>query len=69
MCGLLAILADTKHFISTLFPTWLVNTCVSMSYSVRIPSYSGPYSVRMRENTGQNNSEYGYVFCSVCIKV
>ena len=23
--------------------------------SVRIPSYSGPYSVRMRENTDQNN--------------
>ena len=39
--------------------------------SVRIWSYSGPYfnefglsispySVRMRENTDQNNSEYGY---------
>ena len=27
--------------------------------SVRIQSYSGPYSVRMRESTDQNNSEYG----------
>ena len=26
--------------------------------SVRIRSYSGPYSVRMLENTDQNNSEY-----------
>ena len=28
--------------------------------SVRIRSYSGLYSVRMRENTDQNNSEYGH---------
>ena len=28
--------------------------------SVRIRSYSGPYSVRMRENMDQNNSEYGH---------
>ena len=27
--------------------------------SVRIRSYSGPYSGRMRQNTDQNNSEYG----------
>ena len=27
--------------------------------SVRIRSYSGPYSVRMWENTDKNNSEYG----------
>ena len=27
--------------------------------SVRIRSYSGPYSVRMRENTDQIDSEYG----------
>ena len=27
--------------------------------SVRIRSYSGPYSVWMRKNTDQNNSEYG----------
>ena len=26
---------------------------------VRISSCSGPYSVRMRKNTDQNNSEYG----------
>ena len=28
--------------------------------SVRTRSYSGPYSVRMQENTDQNNSEYGH---------
>ena len=27
--------------------------------NVRIRSYSGPYSVQIRENTGQNNSKYG----------
>ena len=34
--------------------------------SVRIRSYSGPhYSVRMRENADQNNSEYGHFLRSV----
>ena len=28
--------------------------------SVHIWSFSGPYSVRMRENTDQKNSEYGH---------
>ena len=28
--------------------------------TVSIRSYSGPYSVRMRENTDQNDSEYGH---------
>ena len=28
--------------------------------SIRIRSFSGPYSVRMRENTDQKNSEYEY---------
>ena len=28
--------------------------------SVRIRSYSGVYSVRMRKNTDQNNAEYGH---------
>ena len=28
--------------------------------SVRIRSFSGPYSVRMRENADQKNSEYGH---------
>ena len=28
--------------------------------SARIRSYSCPYLVRMRENTDQNNSEYGH---------
>ena len=34
-----------------------VNHCVK---AVRIRSYSGPYSVRMRENKDQNDSEYGH---------
>ena len=29
--------------------------------SVRIRSFSGPYSVQMWESTGQKNSEYGHV--------
>ena len=29
-----------------------------ISFRKRIQSYSGPYSVRMRENTGQNSSGY-----------
>ena len=33
--------------------------------SVRIWSYSGPYSVRLWENTVQNNFEYGYFLRSV----
>ena len=33
--------------------------------SVPIRSYSGMYSVRMRENTDQNNSEYGHFSSSV----
>ena len=37
--------------------------------SVRIRIYSVPQSVRMRENTGQNNSEYGYFWRSDAIKV
>ena len=36
--------------------------------SVRIRSSSGPYSVRMRENTDQKNSEHGYFLCSVGLK-
>ena len=32
--------------------------------SVCIWRYSGPYSVRMRENTDQNNSEYVYILRS-----
>ena len=34
--------------------------------SVRIWSNFGPYSVRMQENTDQNNSEYGH--CSVSLR-
>ena len=32
--------------------------------SVRIRSFSGPYSVPMRDNTDQKNSEYGHFSCS-----
>ena len=33
--------------------------------SVRIQSYSGPYSVRMRRNLDQNNPKYKHFLCSV----
>ena len=33
----------------------MISHCVE---SVRFRSYSGPYSVQIRENTDQNNSEY-----------
>ena len=32
-------------------------------------SYSGPYSVQIRENTDQNNSEYGHFLRSVFAKM
>ena len=35
----------------------LMTHCIK---SVRKRNYSGPYSVRVHENTGKNNSEYGY---------
>ena len=34
--------------------------------NVHIRSYSGPYSVQMRKNTDQNNSEYGQ-FLTQCL--
>ena len=36
------------------------NVSHSLQKSARIRIYSGPYSVRMRENTDQNKSEYGH---------
>ena len=30
------------------------------------PNVVSPYLIRMRENTDQNNSEYGHFLCSVC---
>ena len=36
---------------------WFLGCCCVKS--VRIRNYSGPYSVRMRKNADQNNSEYG----------
>ena len=44
------------HFIMTGMCPWLIH-CVK---SVRIRSYSGSYSVRMRENKDQDNPEYGH---------
>ena len=35
--------------------------CIHCVKSVHIWSYSGPYSVRMRENTDQDNSKYGHI--------
>lgn len=37
--------------------------------SVRIPKFSSPYSVQMRENIDQKNSEYGYFLGSEVVKV
>ena len=34
---------------------------------VRIRSYPGPNSVRMRKNTDQNNSEYGHILPSALV--
>ena len=36
--------------------------------SVRILSYSGPYSVRMQENVDQNNCEYGHFSHSATVE-
>ena len=52
LCILLFLLFDiflvTRHYVKC----------------VRIRSYSGPYSVRMLENTDQNNFEYGQLLSS-----
>ena len=37
--------------------------------SVRIQSFSGPYSVWMLKNTDQKNSEYGHFSRSVVLKL
>ena len=34
--------------------------CFWFTFYVRIGSYSGSFSAQMRENTDQNNSEYGH---------
>ena len=51
--------SETKHVISIqcTFGCYFRIHCVK---SVRIRSYSSPYSVRMRENADQKNSEYGH---------
>ena len=58
------------YFILLLHKSWgyqqtqkIPSHCVQ---SVRIQSYSGLYSVRIPENTDQNNSEYGHFLRSVC---
>ena len=35
--------------------------------SIRIQSFSGPYSIRMWESTDQKNSEYGHFSPSVVL--
>ena len=59
----LIILARPSRNSSYSTPSFGEFHCVK---SVRIRSYSGPYSVRMQENTDQNNSEYGHFSHSVC---
>ena len=51
------VLKNAKYQAPSPIPTHLHPHCVE---SVRIRSYSGPYLVRMQENTDQNNSEYGH---------
>ena len=53
----LIILARPSRNSSYSTPSFGEFHCVK---SVRIRSYYGPYSVRMQENTDQNNSEYGH---------
>ena len=42
-----------------------ITTYIHCVKSFRIRSYSGPYLVRMRENTDQNNSEYGHFYAEI----
>ena len=46
-----------KRFIDSSMEITIKGHCVK---SVRIRSFSGPYSVRIRENTDQKNSEHGH---------
>ena len=46
-----------KHLLPIFMRYLIENHCVK---SVRIQSYSGPYSVRLQDNTDQNNSKYGH---------
>ena len=48
-----------------LYISYFMNVVSQCIKSAPIWSYSGPYSVRMRKNTDQNNSKYGYFLCSV----
>ena len=73
----------TRLNIFKIFSKWMKHPSLSACRylkSIRIWSYSGPhfpafglrtspYSVRTRENTDQNNSEYGRFSLNVCIKV
>ena len=43
-----------------ILPKSSFSCCTHCVKNVRIRSYSGPFSVRMRENTDQNSSEYGH---------
>ena len=43
-----------------ILPKSSFSCCTHCVKNVRIRSYSDPYSVRMRENTDQNSSEYGH---------
>ena len=44
--------------------TYCVNTVLKIVSKFMVRSYSGPYSVRMRENSDQNNLKYGDFLCS-----
>ena len=45
---------------------YVITTDVHWVKSIRIWNYSGTYSVQMRQNMDQNNSEYGYFSRNGC---
>ena len=47
----------------------MLDTNPTLRKSVHIRCYSGPYSVRLRENTDQNNSEHGHFLRSANISI
>ena len=66
-CSLLTHVVCVQEWVWTIVEIMMLTFSVSLHCvkSIRIRSYSGPYSVRMRENTDQNNSEYGLFSRSV----
>ena len=64
-CGTTSCARWLSHLYS--YQLFLQYNCINCVKSVRLQSYSGSYSVRMRKNAEQNNSEYGHFLRSVTI--